>query len=131
MRAPISDREQISLLQEEILWLRSELGILIDAEQLAEVRLAFAMTPTEARLMLVLINSSLVTTDSAMLAFSSAGYDYDAQEKIVDVIICKVRAKLKRKGIAEAVDTIWGTGWRLSVDGRRSVALALSQPVAS
>lgn len=128
VHASVSHRQEIELLQEEILWLRGELGLLVTAEQVAEVQHTFSMTGHEARILLLLINSGLVTKANAMNALSEAGYDYDAEEKIVDVYVCKVRAKLKRANIGNAIETVWGNGYYLTQDARSAIAAMLCQP---
>ncbi len=126
--APKSDRQRIEELQEEILWLRGELGLLMTTEQIAEAQRAFRMTIHEARILLHLINSRLMTKENAMNVLSEAGYDYEAEEKIVDVYVCKVRAKLKRANIGNAIQTVWGNGYFLDPEARGAIAAALSQP---
>lgn len=128
VHAAISHRQEVEQLQEEIRWLRGELGLLVTAEQVAEVQQAFRMTVQEARILLHLLNCKLVTKDNALNALSEAGYDYDVEEKIIDVFICKVRAKLKRCNIGSPIVTVWGTGWYLDPGARGPIAAALSQP---
>lgn len=41
------------------------------------------------------------------------------EEKIIDVYICKIRAKVKRHGIK--IDTVWGDGWRVDRDNRERI----------
>ena len=126
-RRAISDREVIAQLREENLWLRAELGLLVDEEQLAEAKKWFNLTRSEACLLLCLINSKLMTRELALHALSHAGYDYEAQPKIVDVFICKLRAKLKKHGAGVA--SVWGTGYYLDPASRRTIAARLGQPV--
>jgi DNA-binding response OmpR family regulator len=126
-RATISDREIIAQLREENLWLRAELGLLMDEEQLAEAKKWFGLTRSEAKLLNILMNSRLVTYDQAMLGMGEPGRDYEAQEKILDVWVCKLRAKLKKHGAG--IKTIWSTGYELDPASRRIIAARLGQPV--
>ena len=126
-RAAISDREIIAQLREENLWLRAELGLLVDEEQLAEAQKWFRLTRSEALLLLTLVNTKLMTREVAMHALSEAGYDYEAEEKIVDVFVCKLRAKLKPYGAG--IERVWGTGYYLDQTSRRAIAARLGQPV--
>ena len=130
MRAAISEREQIAQLRAENLWLRAELGLLMDEEQIAEIRTAFRVSPMEAKLLLHLVNARLVTKESAMHSLAEAGYDYEADQKVVDVYVCKLRRVLRRAGGFDAIETIWSTGYRLTQEGRRLVASRLGQVVA-
>ncbi len=123
--ARINDREHIEQLEEQIRWLRGELGILVTAEQIAEAQQVFQLTTTEARLLLHLINAKLATADTAMLAMYSHNYDDWPEPKIVDIFICKLRAKLKRYGIR--FETHWGTGYSLPAASRRRIAEVLGQ----
>lgn len=126
-RAPVSDREIIAQLREENLWLRAELGLLVDEEQLAEAKKWFRLTRSEARVLLTLVNSKLMTRELAMHALSEAGYDYAVGEKIIDVFVYKLRAKLKPHGVG--IERVWGTGYFLDRASRRLIAARLGQPV--
>lgn len=127
-RAAISEREQIAQLREEILWLRAELGLLMDEEQIFEVQRVFRVPRQEARLLLTLINSRLMTNDIAMYGLSQAGYDYETDEDVVKVYVCKLRRRLKPLGVG--IETAWGTGYYLNDKARRAIAAQLGQPVA-
>jgi hypothetical protein len=48
------------------------------------------------------------------------GSDDWATPKILDVIMCKMRSKLKPHGIT--VETVWGRGYRLSRKARERIA---------
>lgn len=63
-----------------------------------------------------------------LAASSSRRYDYEADEKIVDVFVHKVRSKLKRVGIGDAIETVWGTGYYLKPGARAALAAAVCQP---
>lgn len=126
-RAAISEREQIARLREENLWLRAELGLLVDAEQMAEAQKWFGLTKSEAQILLCLINSKLMTKELAMHALTAAGYEFEAEEKLIDVFVCKLRKKLKPHGAG--VSLIWGTGYYLDQPSRRAIAGRLGQPV--
>lgn len=57
-----------------------------------------------------------VTKDSLLTALYSDRPDADEPEiKIIDVFICKIRARLG----AEVIETVWGRGYRLSEEGTR------------
>lgn len=77
----------------------------------------WGLTGQEARLFGVMVNRRLATSDSIMAAlYRDFGLD-EPEEKIVDVLVCKIRKKLKPFGVT--IQTIWGQGYALE-DGVRS-----------
>lgn len=56
-----------------------------------------------------------VLTKQAALTELYGGMD-EPELKIIDVFICKVRAKLLTVGALEAIETVWGQGYRWSKD---------------
>lgn len=78
--------------------------------------LEWRLTASEARIFGVLVNRELATKDAMMAAlYVDDGRD-EAEEKIVDVFICKLRKKLKPFGVEIATD--WGQGYRLDAKSR-------------
>jgi DNA-binding response OmpR family regulator len=73
----------------------------------------------------VTLLGALIASGDAVLtraAMMSALYGSDdwATPKILDVIMCKMRSKLKPHGIT--VETVWGRGYRLSRQARERIA---------
>lgn len=75
---------------------------------------------------------------SALLAFTSATKgrlyehickDGDAQMKLVDVVACKVRAKLREHGFE--IRTIWGYGYAIDAGVRDAILAFVSDEVAA
>jgi hypothetical protein len=60
-----------------------------------------------------------------MMSALYSGTDDRATPKILDVIMCKMRTKLRPHGIT--VETVWGRGYRLSRQARERMA-ALGAP---
>ena len=78
--------------------------------------LEWQLTGSEACVMGVLIGRERVTKDAVMAALYREFAKDEAEPKIVDVFVCKIRKKLKPFGVV--IETIWGQGWRLA-DGQR------------
>lgn len=76
------------------------------------------LTGSEATLFRHLATRQLATSESAYVALY--GFDGERDPKIVDVFICKMRAKLSRFGVS--IKTLWGEGYQLE-DRRRWRAL--------
>ena len=73
----------------------------------------------------VTLLGALIASGDAVLtraAMMSALYGSDdwATPKIIDVIMCKMRTKLKPHGIT--VETVWGRGYRLSRQARERIS---------
>jgi two-component system cell cycle response regulator CtrA len=74
--------------------------------------LAFSLTPSEAKVFGVLMQRDLATKKLILGTLYGDRPDGGAEDKIADVFVCKIRAKLKRFGVE--IETVWGTGWRMS-----------------
>lgn len=97
--------QENGMLREQIR--RLELA-LVDTEPLP---FEWGLTGQESAVFGVLVNRPLATKDAVMAAlYRSIGRD-EAEPKIVDVFICKMRKKLKPFGIE--IRTIWGQGYAL------------------
>jgi two-component system cell cycle response regulator CtrA len=75
----------------------------------------FGLTAQEARIFGLLLKKPLVTKEFAVSALYFHRQD-EAEIKIVDVLICKARKKLKPHNIA--IETVWGQGYRLPAESR-------------
>lgn len=94
---------------------------------------AMQLTETEERYLRCLLGN-VVTTKEIFL--DRCYYDRDEpQQKIIDVIICKVRAKLKRyaaiSGVALTIETVWGRGYSLTSESRSELRKLVSAETAS
>lgn len=84
----------------------------------------WALTPNEARLLGALMEREVLTKDAAMAAlYRDRGAD-EPDAKIVDVFICKLRAKLKRFGLS--IETRWGVGYQLTPATKAAIRAALT-----
>ena len=59
-----------------------------------------------------------MATKARLLAATAGADKPDSDTKIVDVFICKIRAKLKALDIDPSIETAWGRGYRLTDDLR-------------
>lgn len=76
---------------------------------------AFKLTQQEA-----LIVARLMTRETCAKATLFAALpNQEVDPKIVDVFICKIRAKLKPSGIA--IETLWGVGYSLPAEQKKAV----------
>lgn len=81
--------------------------------------LEWSLTPHEARLDSALYARNECSKDQLMAAiYRDDGRD-EPMEKIVDVFVCKVRAKMKRFGAGIA--THWGHGYSLDTIARAAI----------
>lgn len=75
----------------------------------------FLLTRAEASLFGLLLKNPLVTKEFAISALYLHKQD-EAEIKIVDVFICKIRKKLKAWSVE--IETVWGQGYRLTAESR-------------
>lgn len=77
-------------------------------------------TPQEARVLLSLQDSNgrVVSKDRVYAAICAHRADADdlPDIKLVDVLVCKVRKKLRSKPYRAQIKTAWGAGYRLLVE---------------
>lgn len=84
------------------------------------VPLEWGLTASEARVMGVLISREFATKNAIMAALYRDLARDEAEAKIVDVFICKMRKKVAPFGVT--VLTIWGEGYRLPPDQRAALS---------
>lgn len=95
-------------LRERIRQLEGALGATAALNAPVEWRL----TAREATVFGVIASRELATKEAIMAALYHNLGKEEAEIKIVDVFICKIRKKLAPFGIV--VETVWGQGYRLS-----------------
>src|SRR5271165_5233501 len=78
------------------------------------------LTRQEVTLLGALIASGDAVLTRAAMMSALYGSDDWATPKIIDVLMCKIRTKLKPHGIA--VETVWGRGYRLSRPAREKIS---------
>lgn len=78
------------------------------------------LTATEARVLGVLMVRECATKDAIMAALYRDVNRDEAQIKIVDVFVCKIRSKLRRFGVE--IQTRWGVGYYLTAETKAAIA---------
>lgn len=109
-------RKQVIALLEERETLREQVRQLEEA--LAPTALlprAWRLTKTEERFIRAIraVGPNLLHHERAMLTLYGMWEDAPEQ-KILDVMICKIRRKLMEAQAQIRIETIWGRGWRMT-----------------
>ncbi|WP_349627721.1 winged helix-turn-helix domain-containing protein [Rhodopseudomonas sp. BR0C11] len=104
-------------LRERCRQLETMLGIRFEAPPL------LCLTQQEAVIFGCLLKNRIMTRDALMIALYQ-GRD-EAEAKIVDVFVCKMRKKLKPYGIL--VQTKWGEGYYFDADSKARAQNLLDQ----
>ena len=93
-------------LREQNRQLKEEIGLA------AQPPAMFGLTTQEAAIFGVLLANRAPRKSTFMAAlYSDGAYDDEAEEKIIDVFICKIRKKLKPFGIE--IKTNWGESYEI------------------
>lgn len=114
----MDDRARIDMLEQENDALRERIAQLESAlcgDDFA-LPIEWRLTGQEVIVMGVLLARELATKQAIMTALYSGRIDDGAEEKMVDVFICKIRKKLKPFGVA--IETVWGRGYQVSAEIR-------------
>lgn len=109
-----SEDTLIQQMKEEIATLREcnrQLEKALAETGVAPAPLEWRLTASEARVFAVLVKSDLVTKDKIFAALYSQRHDDSPEPKIIDIFVCKLRAKVKPFGVV--IDTVWGQGYAL------------------
>lgn len=86
------------------------------------VPVEYGLTANEARIFGVLVNRPLATRAAIMAALYDDDGKEQAEPKIVDVFVCRMRRKLEPFGIE--IHTRWGEGWFLPDTQRQQLSEA-------
>lgn len=111
------------VLREKIIELEELIGLRI------ETPLMLGLTGQEAKLFGILLKRDLVTKAQGMSALYSDRPNGEAEIKIVDVFVCKMRKKLKPFDIE--IETVWGQGYRMTAASKANAAALLAQSRAA
>lgn len=115
----MDNAQLVEVLRAENQRLRDRVTFLEDA--LIAVRplpLEWRLTGQESRVFGVLVNREFATKEAIMAGLYGDRPDDEAEIKIVDVFICKIRQKLKPFGIT--ITTLWGRGYALPPQHREA-----------
>lgn len=113
-RALVVEQEN-SALRERIAALEEAMGMMIEVP----IALGLGLTPTEGQMLGMLLAREFVPRDAFHIALyqSRASVDDVPEIKIIDVLICKIRAKLKKLCDAK-IETKWGEGYFIRPAGK-------------
>jgi two-component system cell cycle response regulator CtrA len=89
----------------------------------------FGLTSSEGTILALLMARSLVTKDAMLAALYHNSGKEEAESKIADVFICKLRKKLKPFGIQ--IVTRWGNGWEMPVASKQVVRGLMPESLAA
>ena len=84
-----------------------------------------------ALLHLLMMRKNMVMTKEAILSSLYGGMD-EPEVKIIDVFVCKTRAKLAKAGIRNLIETVWGRGYVVrdaSRDDEEVITPRVPQPI--
>jgi DNA-binding response OmpR family regulator len=115
--------DRTTSLEEENAYLRRELGLSIDATQVAAVCLRWPLSRQQARLLLALHAAGGRTLTKPQLLDATAqmiGQDDDRDLKHIDVVVYEIRRKIG----AAMISTSWGAGYALSPLGAETLRSA-------
>lgn len=119
---------KLEAMTEERDFYRRELGLQRDADKVASMMTAFRLTRLEARIIdSMMASAPRPMTKEALLNAAWGDRADDVEIKIVDVFICKIRAKMGR----ECIETIWGHGYRMGEPGLAKIRAVLDPQAAA
>ncbi len=107
-------RERVALLEQ----------LLFGSEEVAPP-LEWRLTAAESRVFCALLARDRASKDHLLWAMHNGRPGDEPELKIIDVLVCKIRAKLKPFGVA--IHTIWGFGYCLDAETKARFR-ALSRP---
>ena len=114
--AEIMLRARVDLLEEENRQLREMIGLDQDAGFVVAARAAFAATPTQAKILQVLITGAVCRSELLMTVCGSGEPTTDNNLKVQ---LSKLRAKLEPHDVW--IKNQWGVGYSLSPEHRSKV----------
>lgn len=117
-------RDRLEYVEEENRQLREAL------EPSVALPVEWRLTKTEARALLALhrVRQGYMSRERLLVALY--GLEVDVEPKMVDVLVCKIRKKLRAAGTAVTIRTFHGDGFGLTREGRDALSAILSGAVA-
>lgn len=120
---------EVAALRRRVVELEADNRRMSDALRPAQVLpTEWRLTPSEQTVIMALHRARRGLTKNGIHAALYFDTTVEVELKIVDVFICKVRAKLKARGFDRAIDTIWGNGYALTESFRAVIDAAIAEP---
>lgn len=115
-------------LEDEVVYLRGELGLTTSASAIGAVKAATGLSDGPARVLLALYRTKgrALAKHQILDTVPAQRTIDDRDPKLADVWICRIR----QATCFEAVDTVWGQGYAISPTGRAIVEKALEGAAA-
>jgi len=108
-------------LRERIVALEEIIGMRLEAPLVLE------LTPAQARMFGMLMARDFCTKQALMSGLYGLRHDGEvAEEKIIDVWVCKMRPKLKPWGMT--IETKWGEGYWMPAESKAIAAKLMQAP---
>lgn len=83
--------------------------------------MARRLSPAEEDMLRFIVRREVVTKDAAMIhLYGLRCADEVPQPKILDVMVCRIKKRLKPHNIT--IENVWGVGWKMPRDDKRRVA---------
>ena len=119
----MNEAQRIEELEAEVAWLKGD-----GADALARIKSEFVVTPLEARFLLVLARRDQMSHGQVLDALYGDRPDDPPDLKIPSVLVCHLRAKLRRR---LTILTTWGVGYRLDAESRAMVLAVAGETTSS
>ena len=79
------------------------------------------LTPMERKMFLLLAGPAQVVTRVSMLNFLYAESEWPDTIRVIDVLMCYLRKKVKKFGVK--IETVFGRGWSLDAKTKKAIRL--------
>lgn len=109
---------QLSALEEKVEMLQEENRILKGEDFSLELSMLFGLTKSEAQMLQILLRRGVVSREGMLTLLYSFRVDVPGV-KVVDVFLCKLRAKLSKHSIT--IKTVWGQGYSLDDEDKTKI----------
>lgn len=105
-------------LQAENAWLKAQIKDLTGVALTPILRAKLGISPQQANVLAVLTRAPdrLVTRNTLYETVFQHDDGDGPGMKIIDVVMCKIRAAMARSGIPGSIENIWGVGYRADAD---------------
>lgn len=117
----MNDALRIASLESQLENVQKELELLREAVGMkVTVPIQLGLTKNEAIILGVLMKKDIAHKEAIWLTIYAAKAEEDeAEQKIIDVWVCKMRPKLKRFDIE--IQTAWGVGYFLAPEDKKKI----------